>query len=400
MKDPLMNKGEKELLNVLGRNPDISMKELLTHTKYKWTSTVVKKLEYFKEQHILFGPSYMADFGKLCRNPLHYVGCILETTGNLEPVLSILEMIESVTLIFPVLSPHKNIVDVTFLTSDDAAVTDILHLLKHSDIISDYKTRSSYTKCLHENPDLFGEVNPSLDNLLDIVDVPDMFFGFHNTEWNECDITVLGHLLKSRGIKLMDILRKERKQEKTWTYEQVKYSHEKMVKNRLVEKSYAIAPFQPTECACFTLYVKTDYIDLTSRIIYNFARGARIFKEFMLYDEWGMIMCFSHPSFLLGLMNKLDHVEEITEKELYHIRSNPPEKYWVNRPPNLKYFDTEKQTLEYPYSVYKEKVKEALERAESGEPLYMRTLMTSPQDTVHHDAYHTPEREENIHESA
>lgn len=54
---------EEELLTVLGKFPDISMKELLSHIKYKWASTVTKKIEQFKKQGIVYGPFYDVDYG-------------------------------------------------------------------------------------------------------------------------------------------------------------------------------------------------------------------------------------------------------------------------------------------------------------------------------------------------
>jgi hypothetical protein len=363
---PHMNEREKNLLNTIGKNPDISIRELQTRTHYKWKSTVAKKLEHFKEQNMLFGPSYVVDYGKICKNPLHCVSCILETKKSPEILISYLKMVEPLLLIFPVLSPHKKVLDAVFLSSDDAAVLDIMQLLKDHDIITDYVARRCYTKCLIENPDLFGDVTPSLDNLQEVCDTPDLFLGYHDTDWNACDIAVLPYLLRSfKGVKLMDILKKEKNMGNTWSYEQIKYSRKKMLEHGLIEKVYAVAPFPPHTCACFSLYLKTDDLGLTTRIIYNFARGARIFKEYMLYEDWGVVMCYSHPSFLPNLMNKLDKIEEIKEKEMYHIRSNPPTKYWVRNHVDLKYFDVDAQTLEYPYQVYEEKIKEALERGGS-----------------------------------
>jgi hypothetical protein len=39
-----------------------------------------------------------------------------------------------------------------------------------------------------------------------------------------------------------------------------------------------------------------------------------------------------------------------------------PEKYWLNCPPEFKYFDFDEQTLKYPYPLYREKLKEKADR--------------------------------------
>ena len=90
-----LNDSEKELLNVLGTFPDASLKELVNCTPYTGESTIVKKLEKFKKQHILFGPSYYLDCDKLCRNMLYRVFCIIETQQKLNTVISYLKMIKS-----------------------------------------------------------------------------------------------------------------------------------------------------------------------------------------------------------------------------------------------------------------------------------------------------------------
>lgn len=111
----------------------------------------------------------------------------------------------------------------------------------------------------------------------------------------------------------------------------------------------------------FHLFLKFDDSGLTQRALYNFARGGRIYKKCVLLNDWGMIACTSHPLFLTDLMHKLDSIDEIKEREVYPIRSFPPRKYYFRHFPELIYYDFETQTLEYPYRVYEEKIKERLE---------------------------------------
>jgi hypothetical protein len=131
---------EKELLHAIGNHPDMSMKELLNYTTYKWETTVVRKLEQLKEQEILAGPLYDLHYGKLCRNPFYKAVCILETQQKLETVISYLQVIDSLLWIFPVLS-YKKALQVGFLSSDNAEMKSLLQLLKDNDIITDYTVR-------------------------------------------------------------------------------------------------------------------------------------------------------------------------------------------------------------------------------------------------------------------
>jgi len=352
---------EKELINVIGELPETSPKELLNYTKYKWVSTVVRKLEQLKEKDIVWGPYYQVDYGKLCRNPLHILVCILESRQRYETVISYLTLIEPLKWIYPVLSPHKRLLHVGFISSHDAEMEALLKMLKGNNIITDYVVRVCAYKWVLENPNFFGNPHPPLDQLLNLCEPPDISSGCHDTEWNECDIRILPYLqVGYKGLKMVEILRAEKKLfSREWTYEQVKYSREKMVKNGLIEKRYFISPFPGSQCAHFVLFLKTGDISLTQRILCNFAKGERVLKEYTLCEDWGMLACQSHPVFLTDLMHKLDQIDHIEEKELYQLRSYPG-KYFFKQSFEDKYYNFDEQTLEYPYDIYGEKIKEKI----------------------------------------
>lgn len=354
-----LSENEKKLLHAVGNYPDASIKELLTYTSYTWKRTIMRKLNQLREQHILHGSFYDISYSSLCKNPFHKLVCILETDQTYETVISYVSLIESLKWIYPVLSPHKRVLSVGFFSSHDAALRDILQLLKDNNVITDYIVRVISTKRIDENPNLFGDFNPSLDNLFIPCDVPDMNLGCHQTVLNECDISIVPYL--ERGEKLIEILRKEKNRGKPWTYDQIKYSHKKMVENKLIEKKYLYYPFLPSQCVRFHLFLKLDHSELTQRILHNFAKGGRIQKKYVLLNDWGMIACTSHPLFLKDLMYKLDSINGIKEREVYPMRSFPPGKYFFRHFPELIYYDFEAQTVEYPYRVYKEKIKERLE---------------------------------------
>jgi len=357
-----LSESEKDLLTVLGKSPDISLKELVNRTKYKRVSSIVRKFEEFREEGILYGPIYDIDFGKLCKNPLRMLCCIVESSQASETVISFLRLIEPLVTVYPVLSPRKEFLNVLFLSSDTAEMRSLLQVLKDSNIITDYIIHVQCYRMVIDNPNFFGDTNPSLDHLLDPCSIPDLSFGNHDTNWTECDINVLPYLRRGyKGGKLIEILKAERKLNKTWTYHQIKYSREKMLKNGLIEKKYCLFPFSLDQCVDFNLFLKTEDENLTQRILYNFARGERVSREYTLFDDWGYIGFGSHPQFLTGLMSKLDKIEEITGREIYQLRSIPDRKSIFNQPPVLNYFDFDKQTLEYPYRVYREKIREKIE---------------------------------------
>jgi len=352
---------EKELLTTLGTFPDSSMKELVDRTQYKRLSSVIKKIRQLKKQNMFYGPFHDIDFGKLCKNPVHMAICVIESRQSFETVISYLRLIEPLKFVFPVLSPHKKVIGTLFVSSDDQKMMSLFQLLKDSTIITDYIVRPYSHNRVVENPNFFGDPNPSLDTLLDPCDIPDLSFGCHNTKWNECDISILPYVQAGyNGGKLIEILKAERKLNRMWKYDQIKYSHRKMVRNGLITKRYFIYPFPYSQCIDFNLFLKTEDKALTKRILCNFARGERVLREWVLCGDWGHIGFVSHPLFLTGLMHKVGQIDEIKEKEMYQIYSISDRESFLTRPPELKCFDLDKQTLEYPYDVYRERIKEKL----------------------------------------
>jgi hypothetical protein len=357
-----MTDREKELLNALGKYPDMSLKELVTYSGYKRVSYISRKIEQFKRQGNLFGPVYLPDWGKLCKNPLNRVFCILELESSYEKVISYLELIEPLAWIFPILSAHKKLLYVEFLSSHDTETKSLIQVLKDNNIITECMFHVSNHNKVIENPNLFGDFNPPLDNLLDPCDIPDTSYGQHQTEWNECDITIFPYLMGGyKGTKLIEILKAEKNLDRTVTYEQIKYSRDKMVKNMFIRKGYHVFPFPYNHCVHFVLVLTSEDTAITERMGCNFVKGTRVYKEYTLCKDRLLIEFISHPFFLTDLMHKLDSIDEIKEKWIYHVRSLSSEEHKVFYPPELKYFDFETQTVQYPYHVYRERIKEKLE---------------------------------------
>ena len=357
-----LTESEKNLLTTIGKSPETTIKELVESTHYKRSSSVVKKITQFKRQNMVRGPFYDVDLGKLCKNPLSILICVVEYSQPYETVLSYFRLIESLKYVYPVLSPHKELLNVLFISTDNAATQSLLQLLKNNNIITDYIIRTYSQKRVIENPNFFGDYNPSLDNVLKPCDLPDLSFGSHETPWNTCDISILPYLQTGyKDSKLIEIMKAERKLNRIWKYDQIKYSHKKMLENGLIQKRYGIYPFPYNQCVDFEIYLKTKDINLTQTIQSNFAKGSRLLKEYSLCEDWGRMGIVSHPRFLTGLMQNLDSIDEITKKELYQLRSIPDEKRIFDQPLVFTSFDFDTQTLEYPYQVYRQRIKEKLE---------------------------------------
>ncbi|MBU7041924.1 MAG: hypothetical protein HXS45_14030 [Theionarchaea archaeon] len=356
------NKNEKSLLAVLGKNPEIPLKELVNYTTYKRANSIVRKIVHLKEKRVIFGPKYYIDPGKLCKNPLHSIICVVELEKPYNTVISFLKLIEPLISVYPILTSHKEIVHVAFLSSHDSMVESLLQLLKENNIIAGFTIRIRNKKTCIENPDFSGESVPSLDGLLDSCEFPDLSLGTYTTAWNECDIAVLNQVIRERETpKLIDILREERKRGSPWTYEQIKYSHAKLRATHLMTKTFFISPFPIDQCSDFYLHFKATSMEYTQRILYNFGKGGRLYKEYTLCGEWGRIGCICHPRLALGLMYTLDGIDEITHKELYHFRSF---NHVIEHPGGdavLKYYDVESQTLHYPYDTFRENIKEKID---------------------------------------
>jgi hypothetical protein len=361
MEKPL-TESEKTLITALGKAPYASMKDLVNQTPYKWTSTIVRKIEQFRQKYMFFGPYHFINYDKLCRNPFRLLFCIFESDQDYETVISYLKVIEPLKTLFAVLSPHKELLNAIFLSSDTHETETVFQMLKDNGIITDYIVRTYCCRKFIENPNFFGDIDPSLDTILDPCEIPDLSFKHHDTDWNECDIALLPYLRMAYGRgKLMEILKAEKKKNNHWKYNQLYYSREKMIENGLIEKKYFICPFPGEECADFNMFIRTEDPDVTQRILHNFGRNARVLREYAFCGDWGYIGFESHPQFLINVMGNLDKIDVITDKELYQLRSAERKGYYIANPPVLDSFDYETQTLHYPYHVYREKIKEKIE---------------------------------------
>lgn len=358
-----MNENEKKLLTVLGKNPEFSVKELTDHTPYKWESSVARKIRTLKEQNYIMGPTYFLDCGKLCKNPFHKLTCFVELNQNKKTVMEYLQLIKPLEWTYPVLSSRKELLGFAILSSNDIEIEALLHLLKMYGVISDYVIRVRAHKMILENPNFFRDSVPSLDALCDPNEFPDISYGCHTTDWTQCDIRVLSYLYgNTENISLIDIMREEKQvYGKKWGYDQIKYAYRKMCEKNLIEKVYFVHPYPLQECADFYLFLKTDDITITKNIVYNFGRDHRMHREYTICDEWGLIGCICHPLFVVNLLHKLDQIPEITQKELYHLRSYPPGVSFVNQHSTFDCFDIDTQTLEYPYHEFREKILKKLE---------------------------------------
>ena len=67
--------------------------------------------------------------------------CFVELGQNYETVIEYLKLIEPLVWTYPVLSSHKELLGVGFLSSNDEKVKSLLQVLKNNSIITDYIVR-------------------------------------------------------------------------------------------------------------------------------------------------------------------------------------------------------------------------------------------------------------------
>ena len=364
MNQPIqLNDNEKKLLTVLGRHPELPLQELINYTGYTLASSITRKIKQFKKENMIIGPTYSVDYGKLCKNSIRQLFCIIELENAYSTVIDYLKLIEPLVWVYPVLSSHKKLLMAGFLSSNNKKMISLFNLLKDAKIITDFIVHVRRYKIIIENPDFFGDPVPSLDDLLTPCEFPDISFGHHHTVWSDCDITTLSYLQGGyERVALTDILKKEEKLNMNRTYEQIKYSYKKITKNKLITKMYYIHPYPLEQCADFYLFLQIDEREIIQQLLGNFARGGRIHREYTLLDEGGMMGCICHPQFVLTLMHKLDSIDEIKKKELYHIRSFSQGVLYTGAYGEFKYYNVNKQTLEYPYHLFENSIKEKLEK--------------------------------------
>ena len=356
-----LNKKEKQILNILGKNPNIVVKDLTIATGYKWSSTISQKIDklekfgYFRK-----GPYYDLNLSSVGKNQLYSVYVDIRLPSHYRDIVfNLIKQFECWRWIFPTIDTNRFFVG--FQVNHYNQIGKLLNLLREKNIIS-YDMFTSQNRWVLANPDFYGKdvpelKDPDMDRSLPEISYPDLTL---DIVWKEVDLRLMQYLQI-----LTDNLRKIQKLEyqkysNFWKYHQLKHSFAKIVNSGIVcGKSYHVRPYPLRECSTLLLFLESKDHEFLLHLMHQFAEGGRIHKVYTLAGDTGLMFLWASPRFMLNLMHYFDEFPDL-EVTVSPLRTHDS-KYSAKQSFHAEHFDLENQRWVFPYSKYENEVKIALE---------------------------------------
>ena len=400
-----LSKKEKLLLQLMGRQPYLTREELSRIIGFKYAeyvSTLQKKLQ---KREYFAGPLMFPDFGKIFKNNVTRIHAFIMFDTPYDYVKSLLQEIDNWAFFFPLEEGIFRKYLIGFINSDVQKLRKIFEYLKDEGAIQYYHLFEQKCRWMVINPTFLIEdqdapVEPDFDHLLNETPVPNMEYGsFLDISLNKVAQMLIEHLwLGHGGCDLKKIVRSRKKimaERRAVLKEMLRTEKEKetkkmmraelkklkgdvllrefreayhfLVDHDVLEKLYYIWPFSHSKCTNFWLMIKCTSPEATKHALFNFGKNVRIFTRVSMVQsvetrEWyGAIYATCNP-FLGGkLMTALDQHPEIEDRKLFPVRSYPLS-HWDAQSISIEgYYNPETRTLDYPYNLFYERVKQKLE---------------------------------------
>ncbi len=357
-----LNEKEKQILNMLGKNPTISVKELLNETGYKWSSTLSQKIEKFEKMgYLKKGPYCDLNLSSVGKNQLYSVYVDIKFHfQNRDLVFNILQQLECWRWIFPTIDINRFFA--YFQVNHYNQIGKLLNILKEGGIIT-YDLYTSQNRWVLVNPDFFGEEVPELEGPDLTKPLPDMTYPDLHLDiiWKEVDLRLMQYLQV-----LTDNLRKIQKLEykkfgNFWEYHQLKHSYKKIVDSGIIyEMCHHLRPLPVNECSTLLLFLGCKDQTFLLHLMDQFAEGSCIHKVYTVAGNTGLMFLWTSPSFMLNLLQYFDEFSDL-EVKVAPLRTHDS-KYLAKQSFHAEHFDVETQRWIFPYAKYEEEIQNALKK--------------------------------------
>jgi DNA-binding Lrp family transcriptional regulator len=358
-----LNEKEKKILNILGENPNVSIKEFMDITGYKWPSTVSQKINKFEKMgYLRKGPYYEINLSSVGKNQLYFVYTDIRFPSQYRDlVFNLIKQFECWRWIYPTIDTNRFFV--LFQVNHYNQIGKLLNMLKENDIIS-YEMFTSQNRWILTNPNFFGKeipklTEPDLDNPVPDISYPDLNLSI---TWREVDLRLMQYLQI-----LTDNLRKIQKMEykrfgNFWQYHQLKHSFKKIIDSGIVYgKSHHLRPYPIDECSTLLLFLECKDQTFLLQLMDQFAEEGRIHKVYTLAGDTGLMFLWASPRVMLNLLHYFDEFSDL-EVRVAPLRTHNS-KYLAKQSFHAEHFDIESQRWIFPYSIYEKEVKNALKKA-------------------------------------
>lgn len=357
-----LNKKEKQILNILGKNHNASVKELMNVTGYKWPSTISQKIEKFEKLGYLGkGPYYDLNLSAVGKNQLYFVYVDIRFPAqNRDLVFELIKQLECWRWIYPTIDTNRFFV--LFQVNYYNQIGKLLTLLREKDLIS-YEMFASQNRWITDNPNFSGEEipelnDPDLDRPLPDITYPELNLSI---TWREVDLRLMQYL-QIRTDNLRKIQKMEYKDYGNfWEYHQLKHSYKKIADSGIVHgKAHHLRPYPINECSTLLLLLESKDHEFLLHLMHQFAEEGRIHKSYTLAGDTGLMFLWASPRFMLNLLHYFDEYPDL-EVRVAPLRTHNS-RYLEKQSFHAEHFDVENQRWFFPYSKYEEEILTVLKR--------------------------------------
>lgn len=342
-----INENEAKILNTIGNNAYLSNKEVAAIVGYKRINTISKKIKKFKKMNIVRGPYYDLNLSAVGENQIYNVCTdIIFDPENRDLLFEILKKIPGCRWVFPYTGLDRFFC--YFQVNHYKHIGKILKFLRKKKLIQ-YQLFATQYRWIKYNPNFFGSPIPTKKGLRDACTLPDITYPKAHTEpqWYATDLTVMQYL-QVLSDSPIEIARQEYKQRHNrLTYNQIKYSIQKIKKNNIIKsREYHISPLPREHCSTVVLLLSYDKKKELLKIMENFGKGCLLHKTYTLARSTGIMFLWTYPEAGPNILDVFDSVDSL-QSRMYFLRSHgTPHLLSFSFEPEL--FNVDNQRWEYP----------------------------------------------------
>lgn len=399
-----LSKKEKQLLQLMGKQPYLTNEELCKIIGFKYSEYVLTLQKKLRKRGYFDGPIMFPDFGKIFKNKVSRVYAFILFDRTYDYIISLLQEIDCWLYFYPLEEGIFRKYLVCFMNTDTQKLKRIFDYIRDKGVIHYYHLFEQGGNWKIINPtflinDLEVPIEPNFDHLLDNNAVPNLEYGsFADITLNKAVQLLLEHLSVGRGecdlkkivrieeayrkkfrAELKEELQKEVREERRkvlnaklrelrgdLSLREFRDAYQLLTDHGVLEKVYYVWPF-PQPRSTFWLLLKCTSPEIAQRIVFNFGRDVRVFTRVSMFQSvetgvwYGTLYAVGDASLGQRLMTDLDQFEEIEDRKLFPVRSYPAS-HWKSQTISIEgYYNPDTQTLEYPYDLSYERVKQKLE---------------------------------------
>jgi DNA-binding Lrp family transcriptional regulator len=356
-----ISKKEKCLLNEIGKNANLSYRDILSIVGYKRENIISKKIRKLRELDILRGPYYDINLGAVGKNQIYNIYADMTyLPEDRDLVFSVAKHMLGVLWIFPVQQEDRFFTQ--FQCNHYSIIGKLLKFLAKKKLIT-YRMVASKNRWIKMNPNFFGPPIPDARTLSVPCTLPDISYSCVNPGiiWNRTDLIFMQYLQARTDSKprIREIEYKEFG--RFWTYDQIQHSFRKIVDSKIIQsKDFYISPYPRSECCTFVLLLEASQKKSLLRVMHNFGKGCRIHKSYTMAGDFGFLFCWASTKIMPEIIELFDTVSDITTKGVYYLRTHKG-KYLYGSSFEAELFNVQNQRWEFPYLRVKKEIENLIE---------------------------------------